>query len=89
MFQTKRKTFDMKKQRIIDGEHMEIVKNSEYAEKKGKNKPQNQAQEAKKKANKVLKYLLRKNGRNNQKNSEECSEEAIMIKQMRKKDLWL
>jgi hypothetical protein len=54
VFQTKRKTFDMKKQRIIDGEHMELVKNAEFAEKKGKNKQQSQVQDAKKKANKVL-----------------------------------
>ena len=46
----------MKKQRIIDGEHLEIVKNAEYTEKKGKNKPQSQVQDAKKKANKVIIY---------------------------------
>ena len=52
VFQSKRKKFDMKNKRIIDGEHLEIIKNAEFSEKKNKNKALTPA-EIKKKANKV------------------------------------
>lgn len=51
VFMQKRKKFDMKKQRVIDEEHKEIIQNAEYAEKKGKKKV-DPVLEAKKKANK-------------------------------------
>ena len=72
VFQSKRKTFDMKKQRIIDGEHMEIMKNKEFQEKKAKAK-QKEADEAKKKAKvNFLTKFFRKSGKNSQKILEEC-----------------
>jgi hypothetical protein len=52
VFQSKRKKFDMKKQRIVDEEHKDILKNAEFSEKKGKAKKVDTVLEAKKKANK-------------------------------------